>query len=49
MSDYKKAPCGCEMWHEGEVFKIKPCSLDCPTYHYVLEKSRERGNKMVYK
>lgn len=41
------ANCGCRMYAENGVFKIEQCSEDCQTFKYVIEKSKQRGNKIV--
>jgi len=47
-SNSMKLPCGCVMRKEGEQFTIIPCSLGCENYKLALEKSRERGNRIIY-
>jgi hypothetical protein len=44
-----KLPCGCDMWREGDTFYIIPCSSTCENYQYALEKSKKKGNKIMYK
>lgn len=45
---YLKLPCGCEFLFKKDVFYIKPCSQTCKRFNYVMAKTKEKGNKVVY-
>lgn len=38
--------CGCKTKVIGENFIIKPCSLDCEVYRYVLDESKKLGHEI---
>lgn len=44
-----KLSCGCNMWTEADTFYIIPCSVDCFNYKYAIQKSKEKGNKIIKK
>lgn len=44
----EKLPCGCsfqvtETPRHGPTFLLEACSLNCPTYHYVVARARREG------
>lgn len=43
-----KLPCGCEMEKQGNAFMVKPCSLTCEYYLYVLEQSKRKNTPVIY-
>lgn len=36
--------CGCKMEVIGENLIVKPCSLDCVVFKYIIEESKKHGN-----
>lgn len=38
--------CGCITDVIGKNFLVKPCSLDCEVYLYIMEQSIKQGNKI---
>lgn len=45
---HTKFSCGCEFETVGENFLIKPCSLKCCVYKYIIEQSKKKGNIISY-
>ena len=43
-----KYPCGCEDEVINKTYYIKPCSLNCEIYKYVIEQSKKQGNRIEY-
>lgn len=41
--------CGCRTKVIDENFIIRPCSLDCKVYQYILEESKRQGNEIKIK
>ena len=43
-----ECPCGCIMWVQDGKFHVKPCSPDCPNFHYALEETRRQGKAIEF-